>query len=94
MIGTLRKAWGDEAPCSLGYLLLIIFMRGYRTQPHSSAAAESAALGAAHLLPALLRCGPTFIILPFCRAVLMYLAFNALSGRHASPEPVCADSVQ
>lgn len=56
LICTLRKAWGDDAPWSLGFLLEAIVVRGMKDGRDLPAAAESAALGTAHLLPALLRC--------------------------------------
>lgn len=60
MIGTLRKAWRDEAaPClsMLGFLMMLI-MRP-RMEMGNYAAAVSCALGVAHLFPVLLKCEPT-----------------------------------
>lgn len=57
LLATLRKAYADDAPIELEFLLGHVVRRseevGFATR---AAAAESAALAVAHLLPALLRC--------------------------------------
>ena len=53
MLGTLRKAYGEKAPIDLALIPHMLNVRG-RTDG-GGAAAESAALGIAHLLPALCR---------------------------------------
>lgn len=59
LIRTLGKAWGDEAPAGLMQILrMLVARRGQAGPQQRAAAAESCALAVAHLLPALLRCGP------------------------------------
>lgn len=54
LIGTLRKAWCDDAPRNLAMLYVIIVQRQLQTE--APAADDSCALAVAHLLPALLKC--------------------------------------
>lgn len=55
LIGTLGKAWEDDAPRTLGRLLKLLVVRGQHTGRQNPGAAKSCALGVAHLLPAMLR---------------------------------------
>ena len=55
VIRTLSKVWEDDAPELLGWLLMRLLARSHLFRAEIPAAAESAALGVAHLLPVLLR---------------------------------------
>lgn len=76
LIGTLRKAWGDEAPRHLGGFLLELLERGQRLGLESPAAAESCALGVAHLLPVLLRYSPLYL-----HCLLVAMTGSTIIGR-------------
>ena len=54
LIGTLRKAWGNDAPEPLAWILSQLVGRIFTTEG-DPAAAETAALAVAHLLPVVLR---------------------------------------
>ena len=56
MIGTLRKASGNQAPLSLVQLLARLVEQAEVLGAGHPAAAETCALCVAHLLPAVLRC--------------------------------------
>ena len=53
LIGTLRKAWGEEAPVVVTFLVRILLDWRRAIEPGDTAAEESIAMGVAHLLPVL-----------------------------------------
>lgn len=57
LIGTLHKTVGDEQPLILGRLLINLVQRACNDRVTDPAAANTAALGVAHLLPGLVRYG-------------------------------------
>ena len=67
LIGTLRKAYGNQAPLSLVQLLARLVERAEVLGAGHPAAAETRALCVAHLLPAVLRCA---LSLRSCRKVV------------------------
>ena len=56
LIGTLRKAWFDNAPASLAWLVMKLCIRAHQLGSENGAASESASLAVAHLLPLVIRC--------------------------------------
>lgn len=57
MIGTLRKAWGLDAPPLVGWLVVHLMLWAQQPETEHRDATVSAALGVAHLLPTVIGCG-------------------------------------
>ena len=53
LIGTLRKAWGKDAPVALVFFVGFLLEWRREIEPGDTAAEESIAMGVAHLLPVL-----------------------------------------
>ena len=53
LIGTLRKAWGEEAPFQVAFFVEFLLDWRREIKPGDTAAEESIAMGVAHLLPVL-----------------------------------------
>ena len=53
LIGTLRKAWGGEAPFPVAAFVGFLLDWRREMEPEDTAAGESIAMGVAHLLPVL-----------------------------------------